>query len=377
MSALPTPAEGGTKRSPAQLRPHPQAELVPSMTEGEYASLRADVQRRGILTALEVTHAAVVLDGRARLRAARELRLAQVPVRLVAPEDEIEHMILAALQRRQLSASQRAALVLELDAYRALREEAEGRRLANLRQATEVATLPPRGKTRERAAEWAGVSPRTLQDAATVQAHDPELFARVKAGQLAVDQAARRVRRRLRDAALPAAPPLPDGPFQVLYADPPWQLGGSPDSSRAVERHYPTLPLAEVEALSPPAAEDAVLFLWAVNCLLPEALEVIEAWDFRYRTNLVWVKPRFGLGAWARNRHELLLFATRGAIAAPDPDCRPGSVMEAPSGRHSAKPACVYELIERAYPRLSKLELFARGRPRPGWAVWGNELEAA
>ena len=346
------------------------------MAPDAYQAFRADIARRGVLCPLEVTSEGVVLDGRERLKAARELGLERVPVRVVAPADELEHIILAALERRQLSASQRAALAVELTRYHELRGEARERQLQNLRQQTEVATLPPRGKTRGVAAGWAGVSPRTLQDAATVRAHDPELFERVKRGELAADVAARRVRRALRDAALPLPAPLPGGPFELVYADPPWQLG-NPDGPYAPENHYPTLSLEELNALEVPAAKDACLFLWAVNSLLPEALQVIEAWGFTYLTSLVWVKPSLGLGNWARNRHELLLWARRGSFPAPDPEERPDSVFEAPRGRHSQKPACVYELIERAYTRASKLELFARGAPRPGWVAWGNEVEKA
>ena len=138
-----------------------------------------------------------------------------MPVQVVAPEDEREHMLLAALARRQLSASQRAALALELADVGALTEEGERRRLGNLRQATEVAGLPPRGKTRELVAAVAGVSARTVQDAQTVQAHDPALFARVKAGALAVDLAARRVRRVLRDAGPPGRTAAPEWPLRA------------------------------------------------------------------------------------------------------------------------------------------------------------------
>jgi N6-adenosine-specific RNA methylase IME4 len=236
--------------------------------------------------------------------------------------------------------------------------------------------LPARGKTRDHVAALAGVSARTVQDASCVQEHDPELFAQIKSGAIAADLAARRVRRRLRDAAIGPAPPLPHGPFELIYADPPWQLG-NPDGAHAPEQHYPTMPLAEITALRPPATEDACLLLWAVNCLLPEALQVIEAWGFSYKTNLVWVKPAVGLGVWSRNRHELLLVAGRGSLAPPDPELRPDSVLNAARGRHSEKPAGFYELIERSYPRLSKLELFARGRPRPGWTAWGNQTEPA
>jgi N6-adenosine-specific RNA methylase IME4 len=261
---------------------------------------------------------------------------------------------------------------LELDRYRELKTEAETRRRDNLLPAAERANSPPRGKTRDKVAAWVGVSPRTVQDAVTVQQHDPDLFERIKAGELAADLAARKVRRAFRDANLPAAPPLPEGPFELIYADPPWQLG-NPDGVNAPENHYPTMALEEIKELQPPAADNAVLFLWAVNCLLPEALEVIDTWGFTYKTNLVWFKPSIGLGRWTRNRHELLLFATRGRIELPNPDQVPDSVIEAGRGRHSQKPGCVYELIERAYPHLSKLELFARGTPRPGWHAWGNE----
>jgi len=354
-----------------ELRPHEHAQLPP-LSPAARAALLEDVRTRGIVEPLEITREGVVLNGRERLAAAEELGLERVPVRIVDPADRVEYIILAALQRRHLSASQRAALALELDQYRELRQDARTRQRANLRNSVEVATLPPRGKTRDQVAHWAGVSARTAQDAAAVHAHDPQLFQRVKAGELAVHLAARRVRRALHEADLPPPPPPPEGPFELIYADPPWQLG-NPDGLNAPENHYPTMPLDEIKTLQPPAAEDAVLFLWAVNCLLPQALEVISAWGFTYKTNLVWVKPSIGLGVWARNRHELLLFATRGRIHVPDPDQRPDSVIEADRGRHSQKPHRVYELIETAYPHLSKLELFARGNPRPGWQTWGNE----
>jgi len=102
---------------------------------------------------------------------------------------------------------------------------------------------------------------------------------------------------------------------------------------------------------------------------------VIEAWGFEYLTNFAWVKPSIGPGRWTRSRHELLLLARRGKHPAPDPPDLHDSVIEAARGRHSQKPGCVYELIERMYPRLARLELFARGTPRPGWRSWGNQTD--
>jgi N6-adenosine-specific RNA methylase IME4 len=364
------------RRATSELREHEQGKLVPAMGAGEYAAFRADVGERGITEPLEITRAGVVLDGRHRLRAAAELGLQSVPVRLAAPSDEVAHMLLAALQRRHLSQSQKATLALELEHYQQARAEAAERRQANLR-ASKVATLPPRGeRTRDLAARLAGVSARTVQDALTVKEADPEMFERIKAGELPAHTARRQLERSRRDAALGPTPPFPGGRYELLYADPPWQLG-SPATEYAPESYYPTLSLEEIKALAVPAAERAVLFLWTVNALLPEALEVIEAWGFEYKTNFVWVKDWIGLGVWGRYRHELLLVGRKGDFPPPPGPDRIDSVIEAKRGRHSQKPACVYELLERMYPQASKLELFARGRPRAGWSAWGNEVEAA
>src|SRR5207244_1452002 len=98
------------------------------------------------------------------------------------------------------------------------------RQRANLtNQTVEEAMLPPRGKTRDQAAAWAGVSPRTVQDAQTVQNADPALFEQIRQGRIPADKAARRVRQRQRDAELPPPAPMPEGPFDLVFADPPWQ----------------------------------------------------------------------------------------------------------------------------------------------------------
>ena len=363
-------------RALSELRLHPDAGLVPEMPESEYGTFCLDLEARGLQVSLDVTEVGVVLDGRARLRAAKDLGWEQIEVRVVAPTEEVAFMLLAAIRRRQLDASQRAAIALELEDYEELRENARKRQRRNLRQSAEEATLPPRGKTRERIAEIPGSSPRTAQDVITVYEHDRALFEQVKAGKVSGPKAARRVRRLRRDAGASPSPPLPEGPFEIVYADPPWQLG-NPDGPYAPENHYPTLPLAEIKALAVPAAEDALLFLWAVNCLLPQALEVMEAWGFSYVTNLVWVKPSIGLGRWVRNRHELLLLGRKGALPAPELEDLPDSVIEAARRRHSEKPACVREAIERMYPDVSKVELFARGAVPPGWFFWGNEAEGS
>lgn len=165
------------------------------------------------------------------------------------------------------------------------------------------------------------------------------------------------------------------GMFPLLYADPPWRYEAitTPDMRR-VENQYPTMTADEIAALDVPAADDAVLFLWATSPKLREGLRVMDAWGFTYRTCMVWVKDRIGMGFYARQRHELLLIGRRGDLPPPLESRRPDSVIEAPRGEHSAKPDVVYDLIERMYPGFAYCELFAR-RTRPGWQPWG--LEAA
>ncbi len=346
---------------------------MPRLPAAEAAALAADIGARGILTPLDATAAGVVLDGHERLRAARELGLRQVPVRIVAPTDERSYILLAALRRKHLNPGQRAAVGLDLDEFEQERQEARERQRANLKQNAEVASSPPRGeRTRDRVADKVGVSPRTVQDAETVRTYDAALYEQVKQGDVFVSKAARTVRRERRYAEIGRPPPLPAGRFELIYADPPWQLG-SPNSDYAPENYYPTLSLEEIKALSVPSADAAVLFLWAVNCALPSALEVMSAWGFSYRSNLVWVKQGIGLGTWVRHRHELLLVGIKGGFPPPAPTLRPDSVIEAARRRHSEKPVSVYELLERSYPKAKRLELFARSL-RPGWSVWGNEV---
>jgi hypothetical protein len=134
-------------------------------------------------------------------------------VRVVDTANEEEFIILAAPSRRQLEPMQRAALGLQLETYRSAREAGEARRLANLRQHPEVVDLPPRGpgKTREVLARMAGVSPRTAQDAITLDQHDPELLQKVVRREIIGSEALRLVRHASADASIGPPYPYPTG----------------------------------------------------------------------------------------------------------------------------------------------------------------------
>jgi N6-adenosine-specific RNA methylase IME4 len=189
----------------------------------------------------------------------------------------------------------------------------------------------------------------------------------------------RELRKAIREFYAAEPPELPEGEFAILLADPPWRYeapGGDTPDEREVERHYNTQEVEDIAALNVPAAQNAVLFLWATNPLLREALEVMEAWGFEYRTNMAWVKDRIGMGYYVRGQHELLLIGRRGAMSPPPEEMRPPSVVDARRTAHSAKPEAVYEAIEAMYPITNAprhLELYARSA-REGWISWGNQL---
>jgi N6-adenosine-specific RNA methylase IME4 len=162
--------------------------------------------------------------------------------------------------------------------------------------------------------------------------------------------------------------------FPILYVDPPWRYEHVETESRAIENHYPTMSHDDLCALpvNQAATDDAVMFMWATSPKLAEAMHLLDAWGFTYRTCMVWVKDKIGMGYYARQQHELLLIAVKGNPPTPAPSDRPASVVNAPRNEHSAKPDVFAALIERMYPTLPKLEMFCRS-PRDGWHVWGNQ----
>lgn len=163
--------------------------------------------------------------------------------------------------------------------------------------------------------------------------------------------------------------------YQIIYADPPWRYRHSATKSRQVENQYPTMELTDIQRIELPCEDNAVLYLWATAPKLEEALSVLNAWGFDYRTCLVWDKEIIGMGYWFRGQHELLLVGVKGYFSPPAQALRVSSVLRHRRERHSKKPNIVVDWIDNWYPDMSKLELFARNK-RLGWDCWGNEVES-
>jgi N6-adenosine-specific RNA methylase IME4 len=172
--------------------------------------------------------------------------------------------------------------------------------------------------------------------------------------------------------------------FSTLLADPPWRFanrtGKMAPEHRRLSR-YGTMTMEEIGAL--PVADilapTAHLYLWVPNALLPHGLNVLQAWGFTYKTNVVWHKIRKdggsdgrGVGFYFRNVTEMLLFGVRGKNARTlAPGRRQVNYIGTRKREHSRKPDEQYDIIEACSPG-PYLELFARGL-RPGWASWGKQ----
>lgn len=171
-------------------------------------------------------------------------------------------------------------------------------------------------------------------------------------------------------------PPLPGaGPYRVISADPAWCFDARSGDPSHLGTPYPTMTTAEIAALPVGAIAhtDCVLWLWTTNAhlLSGDAFRVIKAWSFEPRTMLTWAKPHFGTGDWLRGQTEHCLLATLGKPVVQLTN--QSTLLWAPRGQHSEKPAEFYILVESLCPASRYLSLFHRGSGRPNWDLHGDE----
>jgi len=174
--------------------------------------------------------------------------------------------------------------------------------------------------------------------------------------------------------------PLPNKKYKIIYADPPWSYQDKGCNGNC-ESHYKTLSIKDLCSLPIKniTDENCVLFLWTTYPILKEALQLIEAWGFKYKSiAFQWVKKNkkgigwfFGLGKWTRGNTEPCLIAVKGKPTRVSKSVF--QIIESPIRGHSRKPDETYNLIERLMGKLPRIELFARTKME-GWDSWGDEV---
>lgn len=178
-----------------------------------------------------------------------------------------------------------------------------------------------------------------------------------------------------RQDRIESTPVIPNGKYNLIYADPPWQYTFGFDIHGAADRHYATMSIDDLCNLPirDLAEDNAVLFLWTTSPKLFDAHDVIKAWGFEYKTSFVWDKVKHVMGHYNSVRHEFLLLCTKGSFPKQSNTLHDSVIEIERSDEHSEKPEYFRQLIETMYPLSKKIELFAR-RKSEGWDAWGNEL---
>lgn len=358
---------------------HELADLFPLMEKEELEELAQDIKKNGLLEEI-ILYDKKILDGRNRYLACQIAKV-EPRFRIFSNKiDPLDYIISMNLERRHLTKDQIAIITVEkilpLIEEKARKRQLEGKKIEEDLM-HDIIPKVKKGKSRKIAAGKMKVGENKIQKAkkiTEVAKNDPKIKEKlneIKKGRARIDNVYQQIKKNEKPKIIPK---LPKEKYNIIYADPPWQYNFTESPTRSIEKEYPTMELSEIKKLKIPSADNSILFLWCpAPKLYPEGMEVIKAWGFIYKTCMVWVKDRIGMGYYARNRHELLLVATKGSPGVPEPSNRPDSVIEAPRTEHSKKPEIMYELIEQMYPHGKYLELFARNK-RGNWKSWGNEI---
>ena len=352
---------------------HNLANLFPFMSPGEFQLLCDDISKNGLLNPI-ILFEGKILDGRNRHRACSSLGI-EPTYKEFNGTDPFSFVVSQNLHRRHLSNSQRACLALRFEELFA--SEAKARQIEGGKRKVRQSFDDPNNR---RSAQKAAVLFRTnrtyITMAKKIQKLNLVMFQQIEAGEISLFEANKKVvREQVREV------PNLTGEYGVILCDPPWKYSGFIlNPVLEPEYHYETMTHSDLKAMKEQiesvSAENSVIFMWATPAKLQEALELLGHWGFTYKTNLVWEKGRGMLGAWAYNKHEFILIGTRGSVA-------PSTTLHTSvlkwkrtnhGNKHSGKPDALHHQIEKWFPKLSKLELFARNT-RPGWFSFGNQLD--
>lgn len=373
------------------MKAHPVANIFPAMSDAEYQALKADIAEHGQRESIW-TWRGQVIDGRHRERACDELGIACKARAYDGDEASLVPFVVSLnLKRRHLDESQRAMVAANIATLERGKPNPSIEGISQSQAATmlnvgvssvERATKVRNAGTPElvQAVEQGRVSVSAAADLATLP--KPEQAVIVARGESEILQAAKLIRsqraetRRAEIAEVKArAPELPDGRYDVIVIDPPWEMQKIERDVRPnqVAFDYPTMTEDELARFGVPglAKDDCHLFCWATHKHLPIALRLVESWGFRYVCTMVWHKPGgFQPIGLPQYNCEFVLYARRGSPEFIDTKAFP-CCFEAPRREHSRKPDEFYATVARVTGG-QRIDVFSR-EARAGFDQFGNE----
>ena len=378
------------------MKHHPAADAFPMMDQNRYQELVSDIGEHGQREPITICDN-MILDGRNRYKACLELDL--TPTTKDFDGDPWAYVWSLNGQRRDLVAEQRyiiwnfchekseawqaekARIQDEANRKRSEAAKAQPRTETGVFQpVVEQSVLPPEPKSEpgKKAKSTASkTNPGAVARGDKIIKERPDLAEGIRLGTIKPAAAHRLMKK---DEVKGKTLALPEGKHRVIYCDPPWEYGdgrtGDLMTATGALHHYPTMPLSELKALDIKniSADDSVLFLWATSPLLEDALELCNAWGFKYKACFVWDKVKHNMGHYNSVRHEFLLICTRGS-GTPEVTKLFDSVQVIERQEHSRKPEEFRTIIDTLYPSGPQIELFCRGEKPEGWKTWGNEAE--
>ena len=369
-------------RSKTALKVHPAAEIFPMLNAEELDALALDIKANGLQQPI-VMWEGLLLDGRNRL-AACAICGVEPSFKQYEGNSPVTFVISANIKRRQLDASQRACVAVELEPMFAVeakkKKEEAGKKYGRGQKVVADLRQPIGVKASNQAAEVVSVSPRMVQYAKEIKVKNPEAFERIKAGTVKVSEVQQEMKKEKREGYLKSQRQAIEnggvasvtGLFDVIVCDPPWAYGREydPDGSR-VSSPYPEMKQSDLLKIKIPSSKDCVLFMWTTHAFIWDAKELLDEYGFEYKANLVWNKQKMGMGARLRMQCEFCLIGIKGTPLWDNKTHR--DIIEEPRREHSRKPESFYKLVEEITIG-TRLEFFSR-KSRKGWSVYGNETQ--
>lgn len=381
-------------------------QVMPSPSVEDYKTLEESILSQGVLEPVLYEENGFILDGHTREEICKKHGLDYPKNKLLglSEKEKLEIAYDKNLARRHLTTSQKTKLV---EARLIANPTLSDRSIANMLQVSKNTV----GGARKRLVAGGQIAhvekrtgldgksyeppkPRTMQMLPPATKENTKIIAETAKAIRTVQKSAARQGNQDRLKAISDAMPkgeagaLPRKKFAVVYVDNPWlNEVYSDETGRDRDYPYPTMTVEEIKNLcagdNSPALDDAVLFFWVTANRVDIGVDIIRAWEFNYKTHMIWDKVSVGTGRWVRDRHEVLMIATRGNNPPPCP--LPGeqadSLYSEKKGKHSCKPEFFAKMIDGYYPDLPKLEMFQREsslapddvRLNRTWTFWGNE----